>query len=231
MSYKIKTLVLKKLVTDQDVYLLIQGKKGAYFRSLFSRTAKKDIHIESNKVNYECVVMISGRYTADYFRHVTHTLSVSGNVREIVFGDGVFPARSRSNIGKQILGKMGKNKIDLPLEEHVFIDESDSMYIDHTGNETKPSFKTDSQENYPDRILKDDSHNIVRPCLDTAQMIEKLTEKLRPKLEEQIRDLCEHTEVSEILQIYVPRFEIVLSGPKNKTVTVRIDAINGKIIK
>ena len=43
--------------------------------------------------------------------------------REVVLGGGIFPIESKSTLRKAFVGNRGKNKVDLPLEEHVFIEE------------------------------------------------------------------------------------------------------------
>ena len=78
---------------------------------------------------------VSGKYIADYFRKATHTISVSSNVHAVAFGDGIFPARSKSGLEKAFVGKGGKNKIDLNLEEHVFVEGEDELFFDHHGRE------------------------------------------------------------------------------------------------
>jgi ribosomal protein S12 methylthiotransferase len=89
--------------------------------------------------------MVSGKYIADYFRKSTHTISVDSNVHKVIFGDGVFPVRSKSSFTKAFVGKRGKNKIDLKLEEHVFVEEEDELSFDHHGQDIKFPFKINSK--------------------------------------------------------------------------------------
>ena len=51
---------------------------------------------------------------------------------------------------------MGKNKINLKLEEHVFVENEDELTFDHHGRNIKFPFKINSKtvENYPKRLLE-----------------------------------------------------------------------------
>ena len=63
-----KTVVLRKKIDETEVLEIIEDKKTSLFKSLFSRPKKSDIHIHSVKLYYECILLISGKYMANYFR-------------------------------------------------------------------------------------------------------------------------------------------------------------------
>ena len=152
-------------MTDEDVSVLVEKKKIDNFRSMLRKPKRKDVHVESVVLNYECVTMISGKYKSDYYRKAIHTVSVSQNVSEIVFGDGLFPVRSKSHFKRKISGKLGKNLVDLPLEEHAFIESEGEFYFDSGGKEIKFPFKINSKtiENYPRKILEKNKLTIIAP--------------------------------------------------------------------
>ena len=220
-------------MTDDDIYVLIEEKKTDPFRSMLLRKPKReDVYVNSKTLHYECILAISGKYEANYFRKVTHTISVSKNVNEIVFGNGVFPIRSKSDFHKKISGKLGKNKIDLPLEEHVFVESKGKYFFDHGGREIKFPFKINSKaiENYPFRILEKNEPAVVSSKLSDDDLITKLSSRLKPEFEDEIRDLADETVVEEVTEIYVPVYVAKLIGPKKKTATMRIDAVRSKIL-
>ena len=99
---------------------------------------------------------------ADYYRKAAQTISVNYNIRDVVLGGGLFPIRSKSRFTKALSRKHGKNKIDLKLEEHVFVEEEDELTFDHHGHEIKFPFKINSKtiENYPKRILEKNQQNV-----------------------------------------------------------------------
>ena len=227
-----KTIVLRKKLDENEVLEIIDDKKTTVFKSLFSRPKKNDIHIHSVKLNYECILMISGKYMANYFRKATHSISVPSNVSEVILGDGIFPVRSKSNFKKAIVGKRGKNKIDLKLEEHVFVENEDELTFDHHGREIKFPFKLNSKttENYPNRLLEKNSSNVKNSELSHDDVIKKLQISLKKPLQDEVRKLEEEFVLREITEVYVPIYEARLIGPKKKVGIIRIDAVRNKIL-
>ena len=227
-----KTIVLRKKLDENEVLEIIDDKKTTVFKSLFSRPKKNDIHIHSVKLYYECILMISGKYMANYFRKATHSISVPSNVSEVILGDGIFPVRSKSNVKKAILGKRGKNKIDLKLEEHVFVENEDELTFDHHGREIKFPFKLNSKttENYPNRLLEKNSSNVKNSELSHDDVIKKLQISLKKPLQDEVRKLEEEFVLREITEVYVPIYEARLIGPKKKVGIIRIDAVRNKIL-
>jgi hypothetical protein len=228
----VKIIVLRKNFEEEDALEIVEQKKTIPFKSLLSRPKKENVHVHSLKLYYECILMVSGKYIADYFRKATHSISVSSNVREIVFGDGTFPIRSKSGFKKAFVGKRGKNKIDLKVEEHVFVEEENELAFDHHGNEIKFPFKVNSKtiENYPKRLLDKNKSNIKKPELTIDAALEKLQSQLKKPLETEVRDISEEFVLREITELYVPIFEARLIGPKKKVGLIRIDAVRKKIL-
>ena len=231
-TYDVKTVVLRKKIEEFDVKNIVEQKKTIPFKSLLSRPKKEDVHIHSLKLFYECILMISGKYIADYYRKATHTISVNSNVHEVVLGDGVFSVRSKSSLEKAFVGKRGKNKIDLKLEEHVFVEEEDELTFDHHGRGIKFPFKINSKtiENYPKRLLEQNKTNVKKPEMTYDAAINKLQSELKKPLESDVRSLSEEFVLREITEVYVPIFEARLIGPKKKVGIIRIDAVRNKIL-
>ena len=223
---------MRKNLEEDDALEILDQKKTAPFKSLLSRPKKEDVHIHSLKLYYECILMVSGKYIADYFRKATHSISVNSNVNEIILGDGIFPIRTKSGFKKAFVGKRGKNKIDLKLEEHVFVEEEDELTFDHHGQEIKFPFKVNSKtiENYPKRLLEKNQPNIKKPELTYDSALEKLQSQLKKPLETDVRNLSEEFVLREITELYVPIFEARLIGPKKKVGIIRIDAVRKKIL-
>jgi hypothetical protein len=228
----VKTVVLRKNIEYEDAMELVDQKKTIPFKSLLSRPKKADVHVHSLKLYYECLLMVSGRYLADYFRKATHSISVDSNVSEISLGDGIFPIRAKSGIQKAFVGKRGKNKIDLKLEEHVFVEEDDELTFDHHGRNIKFPFKIDSKtvENYPKRLLEQNKLNVKKSEITHDVAISKLQLQLKKPLESDVRELNDEFVLSEIAEVFVPIFEARLVGPKKKVGIIRIDAVRKKIL-
>ena len=227
-----KIIVLRKKIDENEVLEIIDDKKTTLFKSLFSRPKKNDVHIHSVKLYYECILMISGKYMANYFRKATHSISVHSNVSEVILGDGVFPVQTKSNFKKAIVGKRGKNKIDLKLEEHVFVENEDELTFDHHGREIKFPFKLNSKtiEHYPNRLLEQNASTVKNSELSHDDAIKKLQISLKKPLQDEVRKLEEEFVLREISEVFVPIYEARLIGPKKKVGIIRIDAVRNKIL-
>jgi hypothetical protein len=231
-THEHKTVVLRKKLEESEALEIIDDKKTGLFKSVFSRPKRDDIHIHSVKLYYECILIVSGKYMANYFRKATHSISVSSNVSEVILGDGVFPVRTKSNFKKAIVGKRGKNKVDLKLEEHVFVENEDELTFDHHGREIKFPFKLNSKttENYPNRLLEKNSSNVKNSELTHDDAIKKLQSFLKKPLVDEVRNLEEEFVLREISEVYVPIYEARLIGPKKKVGIIRIDSVRKKIL-
>jgi len=228
----VKTVVLRQKIDEAEAMEIVQQKKTKPFKSLLSHPKNEEVHVHSLKLNHECILMISGKYIADYYRKATHTISVNYNIRDVVLAEGLFSIRSKSGFTKALSGKRGKNKIDLRLEEHVFVEEEDELVFDHHGHEIKFPFKINSKtvENYPKRILEKNKQNIKKPEITNDTAIEKLLSQLKKPVETDVRDITEEFVLREITEVYVPIFEARLIGPKKKVGIIRIDAVRSKIL-
>jgi hypothetical protein len=234
-AYKNKIIVLKSKVTQEDAQNLVENKKTRVFNTLLTRPKKSQVHISSLNMYYEPILLVSGSYKADYYRKAKHTIKVDHNVTEIIIGNdnngGIFTTRTKSKLQKAF-AKKSKNKIDIELEEHVYIDDKDKIYFDHHGHETKLNYKIDSNttENYSKRILEKNADNVkkLKITYDNAQ--DKLYNKLKSPIESDVRDITEEFATHEITEIYIPIYEARVIGPQRKTRIIRIDAVKNKVV-
>ena len=231
-KHNAKTVVLRKVIDDEEASKIIEDKKTSIFKSLLKKPKKEDVHVDSIKLFHECLLMVSGKYIADYFRKEVHTISVDSNVKEAIFGGGTFPIKGKSGFKRAFVGNRGKNKIDLPLEEHVFVEEEDELVFDHNGTEIKFPYKIDSKtiENYPDQVLTENLANVKKLKITYDSAVNLLKESLKKPLESDIRKLNDEFVLKEITEVYVPIYEARLTGPKNKVGLLRLDAVRKKIL-
>jgi len=227
-----KIIVLNKTIDEQTVREIVENKKTNLFKKLLKKPKREEVHIHSIKLNYEAILMVSGTYAANFFRKAIHPIKVDFNVKEVVLGDGVFPIRTKSGLNKAFTRKKGKNKVDLELEEHVFIENENTIYFDHHGKEIKFPFKINpkSIEHYPKKILDINQSNVKKPEITNESAINILTKKLMKPLETDVRDLKDEFNLNEIAEVYIPIYEARLIGPKKKIALLRIDAVRKKII-
>jgi len=231
-DYELKIIVLKKNVDEQTVKEIVENKKTNVFKKILKKPKRDEVHFHSIKLNYEAILMVSGTYVANFFRKAIHPIKVDFNVKEVVLGDGVFPIRTKSGLHKALTGKKGKNKVDLELEEHVFIENENTIYFDHHGEEINFPFKINpkSLENYPNRILSTNPLNVKKPEISNESAINILTKKLMKPKEKDVRDLKEEITINEVSEVYIPIYEARLIGPKKKVGILRIDAVRKKVL-
>ena len=166
-----------------------------------------------------------------------HTINVEPIVREIIVGDDVFPIKK----GKGVFGKLNtkiksstkrKNRIDLELEEHAYIDDEQEIAFDHHGKEIKMPYKMSSRliESYPRRTLEKTKDSVKKPEITYDAAVARLTSKLKKSVSIGRRNLEEKITINEIIELYVPIYEARLIGPKKNVRLMRIDAIRKKVL-
>lgn len=230
-DYDTSTIVFLKKVDDDQAKEIVSQKKTNVFRKLLRKPKPDEVHVQSLQLFYESILIVSGKYSADFYRKAVHPITVDYNVSEVVLGEGIFPIRSKSMIMKKI-SKKGKNKVDLKLEEHVFFEKEDQAAFDHQGREIKLPYKINSKtiENYPTKILKMYEKNVKKPEITYESVINKLAQKLKTHSESDVRELNEEFLVKEVIEAYVPIYEARLIGPKKKVGLLRIDSVRNKIL-
>ena len=235
-----KTIVLKNQIEQEKLNEIVYNKKTSMFGSAFSRPKPDEIHVHSQIVSYESYLILSGSYEVDFYRKATHKIDVDGDVIEILIGDGVFPIKTKSGMWDKFGNKMkegigiDKEEIELEVEEHAIKRQNGTLTLDHHGHEVKEfPYKVESKiiENYPTRVLEQNSENVKHQEMTKDSYIERLREKLQNKLNPQdIRINSEKFLVTKITTIYVPVHEARCVDAKNKIKILRIDGITKKIL-
>ena len=237
VDYKIKTVVLLPLLDSDEASQIIENRKTSLFRKMLQKPKKSEVHVHSIKLFYEAFLILSGKYTANYYRKNMHTIPVDPTVKEIIIGDEIFPVKQR----KGIMGKLStkiqtttkrKNRIDLELEEHVFLEEEQEIAFDHHGKEIKMPYKTSSKliESYPKRTLDKTKQTVKKPEITYDAAVQRLVSKLKKSVSIGRRNMQEKITTNEIIELYVPIYEARLIGPKKNIRLMRIDGIRKKVL-
>jgi len=237
LVYTVKIVVLRPTIDLSDAEQIVENRKTSRFRSMLQKPSKTDVHVHSLKLSYEAFLILSGKYNADFYRKVIHTINVKPNVKEILVGGYTFPVKQ----GKGVLGRLRtkvksstrkKNQIDLEIEEHVFLEEEKEVAFDHHGKEIKMPYKMSSRliESYPRRTLGKVKNNVKKPEITYAAAADKLIARLKKSVTISRRNLVEKVVVNEIIELYVPIYEARLIGPKKNVRIMRIDGIRKKVL-
>ena len=237
MVYTVKTVVLRPTLDLSDAEQIVENRKTSRFRSMLQTPKKIEVHVHSLKLSYEAFLILSGKYNADFYRKIIHTINVKPNVKEIIVGGYTFPIKQ----GKGVLGRLHtkiksstrkKNQIDLEIEEHVFLEEEKEVAFDHHGKEIKMPYKMSSDliESYPRRTLGKVKNNVKKPEITYDAAVERLIVKLKKSVSIGRRNLQEKITINEIIELYVPIYEARLIGPKKNVRLMRIDSIRKKVL-
>ena len=237
MVYTVKTVVLRPTLDLSDAEQIVENRKTSRFRSMLQTPKKTEVHVHSLKLSYEAFLILSGKYNADFYRKIIHTINVKPNVKEIIVGGYTFPIKQ----GKGVLGRLHtkiksstrkKNQIDLEIEEHVFLEEEKEVAFDHHGKEIKMPYKMSSRliESYPRRTLGKVKNNVKKPEITYDAAVERLIVKLKKSVSIGRRNLQEKITINEIIELYVPIYEARLIGPKKNVRLMRIDSIRKKVL-
>ena len=97
---KSKIVVLKPQTERLLVEEIINKKKTKAFRRFLKTPEPYEVHVRSHNLIYEPLIILSGKYSADFFRKALHEVRVVQNVKELVFEDGIFSALNFSTSAK-----------------------------------------------------------------------------------------------------------------------------------
>ena len=234
-----KTIVLKDQLDQERLGELVYSKKTSLFGSTFSRPKPEEIHVHSLVTIYDSYLIVTGKYEIDFYRKATHKIDVEGDVVEILIGDGIFPIKTKSGMWDKFGDKMkegvgiDKEEVDIEVEEHARQIQGGTLTLDHHGHEIKEfPYKIDSKtvENYPTRILEQNTENIRHQELTREQYLVKLREKLRKISPQDIRINSERFVIDKITTVYTPVHEARCVDSKKRIEILRIDGITKKVL-
>lgn len=229
-NYKKIDFVLKPKLTDSEAEEMVESKKINNFKFLLQKPKKDDVNVASFDLYYEAFLLLSGKYTADFIRKANHTISVDNNVKEVIIDQNTYPLTTKSSVLHK-LEPTRKNKIELEVEEHVYLEKEDDMAFDYQGKIIDlPYYPTKKIIGNYTKTKLGKSYKIRKPELTVDAMVKKLVDKLKKSVGSDIRSFHEELILEDILEVYVPIFEAKLIGPKNKEKILRIDAVRKKIL-
>lgn len=226
--------VLRPRLGDGDAREMFERKKTDMFRTMLIRRPKReDVAVKSVELYYEAVLAASARYTADYYRGATHAIRVERGVREVVIAGTVFAARESDGLSRMI-ARRGRGTVDVDLDEHVYVDNSETVYLDAAGAEVGAPFKGDlsrSSEPRPGDVL-DGAAGRVRGLEKgaAAAAVGLLRGRLQEKIEGDARDLTDEFSIEMLAEVYVPVYEARLVGPRRRAAIMRIDAVQKSVL-
>ena len=231
INTKTKVISLKPYLDFDDAEEMVDSRKVKLFQTLLHKPKKSEIHMHSLNLHFEAILLLSGKYSVDFIRDATHTLSVDKNVQEVIISDEVFPIKTKKGVFSKLEPSF-KNKVKIEMQERVMLENTDDMSFDHHGKEMNLSYKDTLKllDKHPKKTLNEDRDSIRRPEITLDAAISKLTSKLMKPSDAGIKSSEDSIEFRDILEIYVPIYEARLIGPKKRIKILRIDAVRKKIL-
>jgi len=231
INAKTKVISLKPHLDFDDAEEMVDSRKVKLFQTLLHKPKKSEIHMHSLNLHFEAILLLSGKYSVDFIRDATHTLSVDKDVQEVIISDEVFPIKTKKGVFSKLEPSF-KNKVKIEMQERVMLENTDDISFDHHGKEMNLSYKDTLKllDKHPKKTLNEDRDSIRRPEITLDAAISKLTSKLMKPSDAGIKSSEDSIEFRDILEIYVPIYEARLIGPKKRIKILRIDAIRKKIL-
>lgn len=229
-------VVLRTKLKPQDILDIFEKKKTSLFGSALRRPKPTEITAKSPELFLEQVSYVSGYYSIHFDREVSYSVKVDEDVTDVTIGDHKFPVSDVSGVFKKFGKKMKegvgltKNDLEINVTEHAIDEISDTMYIDCNGLEYSfgYSMDSDSVENYSQRVLDANKGHIRKVPITEDAIFAKLAQKLKEKLNSDIKINSEDFVIVEFQEIFIPIYEIKCYDSKNKAAVARIDALTGK---
>ena len=228
---KTKVVSLKPHIDYDSAEEMVDSRKVKLFQTLLHKPKKSEIHLHSLTLHLEAILLLSGKYSADFIRDSVHTLSVDKNVQEVIINDEVFPIKQKKGVFSKLEPSF-KHKVKIDVQERVLLENTDDISFDHHGKEMNLSYNDTLKllEKHPKKTLNEEKDSIRRPEITIDAAITKLISKLKKPADAGVKSTDESIEFKDILEIYVPIYEARLIGPKKRIKILRIDAVRKKIL-
>tara|TARA_B100000029_G_scaffold437489_1_gene452723 strand:+ start:348 stop:1052 length:705 start_codon:yes stop_codon:yes gene_type:complete len=228
---KTKVVSLKPHIDYDSAEEMVDSRKVKLFQTLLHKPKKSEIHLHSLTLHLEAILLLSGKYSADFIRDSVHTLSVDKNVQEVIINDEVFPIKQKKGVFSKLEPSF-KHKVKIDVQERVLLENTDDISFDHHGKEMNLSYNDTLKllDKHPKKTLNEEKDSIRRPEITIDAAITKLISKLKKPADAGVKSTDENIEFKDILEIYVPIYEARLIGPKKRIKILRIDAVRKKIL-
>ena len=102
IDVKTKVISLKPHLDYDVAEEMVESRKVKLFQTLLHKPKKSEIHLHSLTLHFEAILLLSGKYSVDFIRDTSHTLSVDKNVQEVIINDEVFPVKKRKGFLRKL---------------------------------------------------------------------------------------------------------------------------------
>jgi len=197
-----KTIVYETLVDPTVIKVTGEKLKAQLFSKLgFFKPNREEIQFVSINKYYEPYVVISGKYSVDYYRKSAYTVKLDKEVREVIILNQQFePGQSIDSYGQ------GQKVIKLDGEERIMKEFSASLILDQSGEDvTLERLPSAPSERNPEKILTESGAEEI-PEDEDLNIIQS---KILRRPNDMNRIINELFEVNERVVIYTPRYRLL----------------------
>jgi hypothetical protein len=199
-------------------------KTQLFTRFGFIKSKPEDIQLVSIDKYYEPYIMVSGRYSIDYYRKCAYTVEVDNRVQEVILANQKYKLNQPKDSSTK-----NKNLLKIHGEERLTTEVKASLILDKFGQEVAPRELTSTTvEENPNEILAALGVKEIDQDADLAIIKSKIVK--RPKNINRV--VNELFEVNERAIIYTPRFRVLYTNVKTGEMkAVEFDGITSQRIQ
>jgi len=219
-----KTIVCKTLIDPTMARLTAEQSKSAVFaRFGFLRPQSEQIQQKSIEKDYDIYVVVDGKYSVDYYRKSSYTVSVDAKVQEVVLLDQTLKPEPTRDPYKKI--------IKLEGQERIIRESRACVILDAKGREISPKrIPSAPSEEHPEKVLAE--FREAKPLENPPNNgIELLRSRIVNRPSEIERIVQETFEIVDHAAIYAPVYKVRFQNLRtSEEKTIKIDGVTGKLI-
>jgi hypothetical protein len=220
---KKKTIVYETRVEETVVKVAAGKIKNRLFTKYgFLKPKPEDVQFVSLEKYYEPFMIINGRYSIDYYRKRSYSISIDEDVQEVILlNHSLRPEQSKD-------ASRNQRTLALDGEERVIKNIEASLVLDSNNEEvTLEKLPSAPSERYPKKIMAE--FGLKEP--DETKDLEAIRTRIVKRPADVSRGVSEIFEVTERTMIFSPRFRVKYKHVKNKEAkTVEFDAVTAERI-
>ena len=223
-----KAIVYRTLVDPTVAKITGEKMKDTLFVKFgFLRPKSEEVQCVSVDKYYEPYMVVSGKYSIDYYRRRVYTVEVDGDVREVILLKQSFKPLPPKKAAKRA-GKV----VRLVGEERLFYQDEAYLILDRKGREVAPEQVPQApSEEEPDKILAEFDERIGKLEIPADMEVGIIRSKIVRRPSDIERVVEELFEVSERVIIYTPIYEVSFQNTRAGEVkALKIDGITAKVI-
>jgi len=223
-----KTIVYKTLVDPTVAKITGEKMKHELFVRLgFLKPKPEEVQYVAVDKYYEPYIVVSGKYSINYYRRRIYTVEVDGDVREVVL-----LRQSFKPVPPEKPAKKAGQVIRLVGEEQLLYEDAAYLILDKKGREVTPKQVPEApSEEEPEKILAEFGEKIGKLEIPADMEVGVIRSRIVRRPSEIERVVEELFEISERVIIYTPMYEVSFQNTKTGAVKmVKVDGITARAI-